>query len=112
MIDGIINRISNKEQLITRLLGYFTESERKYEGLTKCVDSVLDNPNEANTRKMLNTTMKIVRDQMKINQDVLAYVVMCASDNDFTSKQANFAIKTGSKAEDVLSEMIRGKFRK
>lgn len=110
-IKPIIERISNREEVLNRIIFNFKESVRKFNGLEKAAASVLNNDNEANTRKMLNTTMNIVKDQMEINQDVLSILLLYVSDDSFTTAQAEFAVKTGHATYDsILQKMMKDKF--
>jgi hypothetical protein len=111
-MEPLTSRIASKEKLIVKLLHHFDQSKRRHRGLTEAAKTVLSNENPANTRKMLHTTMSILADQMDMNQDLLALLVMYASDSDFMTKQANFAVKTGYiSPEDALREMFASKFR-
>jgi len=108
-ISRIISYIANKEDIIRNLLRGFDESEKRFNGLSKAYLSVQENTNEENTRKMLAATINTLKEQMEINKQLISLLVMIVSDDDFTGKQAKFAIKTGQNPQDVLREMIRDK---
>jgi hypothetical protein len=110
-MQEIVERIANREELLTRLLKNFSESARRFSGLERAAETVLANDSEANTRKMLNTSMKILRDQMDINKDLLALMIMFVSSDDYVANQARLAIKLGADGREVLSQMLKMKMR-
>jgi hypothetical protein len=59
-INTIKAVVSDKEALLKELLRRLDESAKAMWGLETASPTVLSNESEANTRKMLNTTMKIV----------------------------------------------------
>ncbi len=67
------------------------------------------NETDANTRKMLNTTMNLMKRQQELNQILVAVVVMLLSSRDFTGWQAELAMKLGGDPQKVLQEMLRRK---
>ncbi len=108
-MNEIIEKIANREKLISSLLKKFSESSRRFNGLGIAADSVVNNESPANTRKMLNTALNILKDQMDINKELIALMIMFCSNDDFISQQAKFAMKVGQDPQDVLKEMFRKK---
>jgi hypothetical protein len=88
------------------------ETQRFIDGLGKAAPTVLSNESDANTRKMLNTTMNIMKRQQELNQTLVAVILMLLSSRDFMGWQADFAMKLGGDGQEVLQEMLRQKMNR
>ena len=100
--------LKEKGTVIETLASAINESVKIQKGLEKVKDSVLENPSEANLRKMLNTTMKSLEVQSKtITQLALISLVYVANSN-FTSDLAMSLSKLGH-GQEALQEMFRQK---
>jgi hypothetical protein len=101
--------ISDKEKMAKDLLQHLEEAIRTINGLNKAAPTVLTNESDANTRKMLNTTMNLVKRQQELNQILVSVVTMLLSSPDFTGWQAQLAMKLGGDGQAILREMMRQK---
>lgn len=101
--------VSDKDKLVLDLLRQIDASQTAMDGLDKAIPTLQANESEANTRKMLATTMKILRRQQEVNRMLLSVVVMLCSSRDFTGWQAELAMKLGSDPDEVLRQMMRDK---
>lgn len=101
--------VSDKEKLTLDLLRQIEAGQAAMDGLDKAIPSLQTNESEANTRKMLATTMKIVRRQQEVNRTLLSVVVMLCGSRDFTGWQSELAMKLGSDPGEVLRKMMRDK---
>lgn len=108
-INAIKEVVSDKEKLMVELLRQIEAGQAALDGLDKAIPTLQTNESEANTRKMLATTMKIVRRQQEVNRTLLSVVVMLCGSRDFTRWQAELAMKLGSDPGEVLQKMIRDK---
>ena len=101
--------VSDREALLSRLLGETARCKKAAAGLARASETLLTNDSEENTRKMLNTTMRDLAKQYELNLLLLSVVIMLCSSNDFTGWQASFAMKTGANPQDVLRQMMKDK---
>jgi hypothetical protein len=108
-INLIKSILSDNQQLATDLLAHMDETRKAIKGLAHAAPTILTNESGANTRKMLNVTMNLVKQQQELNQLLIAVVVMLLSSSDFTQWQAELAMKLGGDNQSILREMLRRK---
>ena len=108
LVNLLTGMLKEKHTVIETIGLAIDESKRIETGLSKAKDSVLDNPSDANLRKMLNVTMKSLETQSKtITQLSLISLVYVANDN-FTSDVAKILAKLGH-GNEAIREMFRQK---
>ena len=99
-----------KEQgsVIETIAEAVNESTRIQKGLNKAKETVLNNPSEANLRKMLHTTMNSLEKQSKITTQLSLICLVYASGGNFKSDIAQSLLKLGH-GQDALKEMFKQK---
>lgn len=108
-INIIKTILSDNEKMAKDLLDHMQETTKAIKGLAHAAPTVLTNESDANTRKMLNTTMNLMRKQQELNQILIAVVTMLLSSHDFTGWQGELAMKLGSDPQKVMRELWRRK---
>lgn len=103
--------VSDTEKLAGDLLDHMQETTKAIKGLNHAAPTVLTNESDANTRKMLNTTMNLVKRQQELNQILISMMTLLLSSQDFTGWQAELAMKLGGNPQEVLQKMMEMKMR-
>lgn len=112
MIEKITKEIADKRATINTLLGHFEKCDNRYVSIPGGANSLLTNDGPENLRKMLNSTMNVLVDQMELNKTLIAILTVIVSDDDWIVRQGKFAMKTGqASANDILSKMMQDKLR-
>ena len=107
LLKGMLKK---KGSVIESIAESIEESVRIQKGLSKAKDSVLDNPSEANLRKMLNVTMKSLETQSKTITQLSLILLVYAASNNFDGDVAQSLMKLGH-GKEALQEMFRQKMQ-
>ncbi len=99
--------LKEKGSVIETIAQAVEESSRIQKGLAKAKESVL-NGSEANSRKMLYTTMKSVESQSKIITQLSLICLVYASGGNFTGDVAQSLAKLGH-GHEAIREMFKQK---
>jgi hypothetical protein len=110
-LNLIKSLVADQAKLLAELHTHLSQSVRDRDGLDRAAPTVLSNESEVNTRKMLNTTMRVLKRQQEMNLLLASALIMVCSSRDFTGWQAQFAMMLGSDPQDVLRKMMADKLR-
>lgn len=102
--------LKEKGTVIETIAHAIDESTRIQKGLEKAKNSVLDNPSDANLRKMLNITMKSLETQSQTITQLALIALVYTANSNFTSDLAHSLTKLGH-GREALQEMFKQKMR-
>ncbi len=110
IVNLLKGMLKEKGTVIETIALAIEESTRIQKGLSVAKDSVLDNPSEANLRKMLNVTMKSLETQSQAITQLALISLVYAANSNFTSDLAQSLTKLGH-GREALQEMFKQKLR-
>lgn len=73
------------DSIISKLKGYYPKCEKRESSIAKGISTLESNESIENTRKMLHSTMNVLRDQMEINKLLIQFINL----NHPTNKTSN-----------------------
>ena len=88
------------EAIKTALQNHYVKSEKRGMVISRASESLIDNHNGANTRKMLRDTMLVLRDQMELNQLLIQAINLLAPEK-----------KSNKDSFDTIDKLFGGGFR-
>ena len=108
IVDLLKGMLKEKGTVLETLANAIDESIGIQKGLSRAKDTVLENPSEANLRKMLHVTMKSLETQSKTITQLALISLVYVANNNFTSDLAMSLGKLGH-GQEALQEMFRQK---
>lgn len=102
--------VVNKQQLVKELFDGMEEQQRIQKGLLSCMDSVIENPSEANLRKMVKTTMNSLAKNSETTARLCVIAIATLSFDSFDSDVAKLLMRIQpERSQEILQNMMRKK---